>query len=324
MYPLKFTPILKSTLWGGTEICKFKQLTPGLERIGESWEISHVRDNISVVSNGELSGKSLEELIDMYDAELLGKKVANRFGNKFPLLIKFIDACDDLSIQVHPDDELAKIRHNSFGKTEMWYVISAKENAKLYSGFSKSITPDEYVESMRNNTFLDYVLQHPLSTGDVFFVPTGRVHAIGAGTFVAEIQQTSDVTYRIYDFDRKDTHGNARELHTELAKDAIDYTLYPEYKTEYKDADNGFASLVSCPYFETNMLQLSTHGIERDNIDKDSFVVYICMEGSAVISDINGFDLSIEKGETVLVPASLAKVSITPTKSTKILETYIP
>ncbi|WP_243349264.1 type I phosphomannose isomerase catalytic subunit [Parabacteroides sp. FAFU027] len=324
MYPLKFTPILKSTIWGGNEICKFKQLTPELESNGESWEISHVRDNISMISNGELTGKSLEELINTYGAELLGKKVANLFGNKFPLLIKFIDACDDLSIQVHPDDELARKRHNSFGKTEMWYVISAKENAMLYSGFSKAITPDKYVESVRNNTFLDYVLQHPLSAGDVFFVPTGRVHAIGAGTFVAEIQQTSDVTYRIYDFDRKDANGNSRELHTELAKDAIDYTLYPEYKTVYERVENGSASLVSCPYFETNMIQLSSCSIERDNLDKDSFVVYICLVGSVVITDRNGYEVAVEQGESVLVPASIADVTISPRKNAKLLETYIP
>lgn len=324
MYPLKFTPILKTTLWGGTDICKFKQLTPELECIGESWEISHVKGNVSVVSNGELAGKSLDELIAIHGAELLGKKVLDRFGNQFPLLIKFIDACDDLSIQVHPDDELAQKRHNSYGKTEMWYVISAQENAKLYSGFSKAITPDEYVESVKNNTFMNYLLEHPISEGDVFFVPAGRVHAIGAGAFVAEIQQTSDVTYRIYDFDRKDANGNGRELHTELAKDAIDYTLYPEYKTEYEKIDNGSASLVSSPYFETNMIQLLSCCIERDNTDKDSFVAYICMEGSAVITDINGYTIPVEKGETVLIPASLAKVAISPLQKSKLLETYIP
>lgn len=323
LYPLKFSPILKSTIWGGSEISKLKHLTPELDRIGESWEISHVKENISVVSNGDLTSKSLGELIDSYGPELLGKKVMSRFGNQFPLLIKFIDACDDLSIQVHPDDELAKKRHNSFGKTEMWYVISAKEGAKLYSGFSKLITPEVYMESVRNNTFMDYVLQHPLSAGDVFFVPTGRVHAIGAGTFVAEIQQTSDVTYRIYDFDRRDANGNSRELHTELAKDAIDYSLYQEYKTVYDAKDNTPAALVSCPYFETNLLQLSAD-IERNQLNKDSFVVYICMEGSVAITDRNGNEVVVEQGESTLVPASIADVTISPRKEAKLLETYIP
>ncbi len=324
MYPLKFSPILQSRIWGGNEICKFKHLTPELESVGESWEISHVEGNVSVVSNGELAGRSLEELINIYDAELLGEKVKRRFGNKFPLLIKFIDAREDLSIQVHPGDELAKKRHNSFGKTEMWYVISAKENAKLYSGFSKAITPDEYVESVRNNSFMEYLQQHPVSAGDVFFIPTGRVHAIGAGAFVAEIQQTSDITYRIYDFDRKDANGNGRELHTEQAKDAIDYALYPDCKTAYEARENDPVLLASCPYFETNLLQLSTSGIARDHSDKDSFVVYICMEGSAVITDVNGYEVAIKEGETVLIPASTARVSISPLKNTRLMETYIP
>jgi len=323
LYPLKFSPILKPTIWGGSEICRFKHLSPELDGIGESWGISHVKENISEVCNGSLTGKSLEELIARYGAILLGEKVAGRFGNQFPLLIKFIDACDDLSIQVHPDDELAKKRHNSFGKTEMWYVISAKENAKLYSGFSKAITPDEYVESVKNNTFVDYLQEHPVSEGDVFFVPAGRVHAIGAGALVAEIQQTSDVTYRIYDFDRKDDNGKSRELHTELAKNAINYTLYPDCKTVYETRENNPVPLASCPYFETNLLQLSV-GIERNQLDKNSFVVYICLEGRVVITDRNGHEVAAEQGESVLIPASIADVTIFPRKNAKLLETYIP
>ncbi|MDP4271417.1 MAG: mannose-6-phosphate isomerase [Bacteroidota bacterium] len=323
MYPLKFYPILKSTIWGGSEICKFKNIEPQQDGIGESWEISHVKSDVSVISNGDLKGKTLEEVITQYGPSLLGRKVAARFGSKFPLLIKFIDACDDLSIQVHPDDELARKRHNSFGKTEMWYVISAKEGAKLYSGFSKSITPDEYVQSVEENTFMDSLQQHSVKPGDIFFLPAGRVHAIGAGTFIAEIQQTSDITYRIYDYNRKDAQGNVRELHTELAKDAIDYNLYPDYKTSYENKTDSAVSLATCQYFETNLLELN-NSIQRDNLNMDSFIIYICMEGKAEIKDINGQSITISKGETALIPASVADVTISPEGNAQLMETYIP
>jgi Phosphomannose isomerase len=323
MYPLKFYPILKSTIWGGNEICKFKNIAPRQDGIGESWEISHVKSDVSVVNNGDLKGKTLEELINQNGPELLGKKVAERFGSKFPLLIKFIDACDDLSIQVHPDDELALKRHNSFGKTEMWYVISANEGAKLYSGFSKAITPDEYLKSVEENTFMEALQQHPVQSGDVFFLPAGRIHAIGAGTFIAEIQQTSDITYRIYDYNRKDAQGNGRELHTEPAKDAIDYNLYPDYKTSYEKNPDSPVALATCQYFETNLLELN-NAIQRDNLSKDSFIIYICMDGQAEIKDINGQSITIHKGETALIPASVANVVITPKGNVQLMETYIP
>ncbi len=323
MYPLKFFPILKSTIWGGNEICKFKAIEPVQEGIGESWEVSHVKNNVSEVCNGELRGKTLEDLINQYGAELLGKKVSTRFGDKFPLLIKFIDACDDLSIQVHPDDELAKQRHNSFGKTEMWYVISAKEGAGLYSGFSKTITPDEYVKTVEDNTFMETLQQHLVTAGDVFFLPAGRVHAIGAGTFIAEIQQTSDITYRIYDYNRRDALGNSRELHTELAKDAIDYNLYPDYKTNYEKKEDAPVELASCKYFETNLLSIHNE-MKRDNLSKDSFIIYICMDGKAEITDMNGASVTINQGETALIPASVANVTIIPSGSAMIMETYIP
>jgi len=323
MYPLKFNPILKSTIWGGREICKFKNIEPKQDEIGESWEISHVKSDISIISNGLLKGQTLEELINQNAPALLGEKVAERFGSKFPLLIKFIDACDDLSIQVHPNDKLAQNRHNSFGKTEMWYVISAKEGAKLYSGFRKSITQDEYVRSVKENTFLENLHQHTVQPGDVFFLPAGRVHAIGAGTFIAEIQQTSDITYRIYDYNRKDAQGNGRELHTDLAKDAIDYNLYPDYKTSYEKKSDFPVALASCPYFETNLLELN-NPIQRDNLSKDSFIIYICMDGQAEIKDINGQSVTVNKGETTLIPASIANVTITPEGNAQILETYIP
>ncbi|MEI7676634.1 MAG: type I phosphomannose isomerase catalytic subunit [Bacteroidales bacterium] len=323
MYPLKFNPILKATIWGGNDICKFKQITPLQEGIGESWEVSHVPGSVSVVSNGDLAGTDLSTLIEEFNSKLLGKKVFERFGDKFPLLIKFIDACDDLSIQVHPDDELAKKRHNSFGKTEMWYVISAKKMAGLYSGFSKQITQDEYVQSVENNTFMASLQYHAAKAGDVFFLPAGRVHAIGSGTFIAEIQQSSDITYRIYDYNRKDANGNGRELHTELAKDAIDYKLYDDYVTEYTKQENAPVKLATCSYFETNLLTIN-QPITRNNLSKDSFIIYICMSGKVELTDANGVSISLQKGETTLVPASVANVTIKPLEKSELLETYLP
>ncbi|GAB6008012.1 type I phosphomannose isomerase catalytic subunit [Dysgonomonas reticulitermitis] len=322
LYPLKFKPILKSIIWGGDEICKFKKITPVEDGLGESWEISGVEGNISVVANGELEDRSLDELISLYKEQLVGKKNYESFGAKFPLLIKFIDARDNLSIQVHPDDELAKKRHDSFGKTEMWYVINAAPGAFLYSGFEKPITPDSYVKSIEDNTFVDYLAKHDVKKGDVFFLPAGRVHAIGAGTFIAEIQQTSNITYRIYDYNRKDANGNGRELHTELAKDAIDYGVYDNYRTSYVRKENQPVQLESCKYFTTNLLDV-TKDITRDYVDTDSFVIYICMGGACSIRDDKGNDLYIKQGETVLIPADTESVIISPDANVLLLETYV-
>lgn len=322
LYPLTFKPILKSVIWGGSQICPFKGITPTEEGVGESWELSHVDDNFSVVAEGELANKSLDELIKEYGKELVGGKVMERFGSRFPLLIKFIDARDNLSIQVHPDDELAKVRHNSFGKTEMWYVIKADKGASLYSGFSQQIDKEEYVKRVGNNTIMDVLKKYDVSEGDVFFLPAGRVHAIGAGCFIAEIQQTSNITYRIYDYNRKDKNGNTRELHTELAKDAIDYTLYPDYRTHYKAHTNATVNLADCKYFTTNLIELDTVMV-RDFEELDSFVVYICMEGSATLRDCNGYEIRIHQGQTALIPANNKTVAIIPAPKAKFLEAYI-
>lgn len=322
LYPLTFKPILKSVIWGGSQICPFKGITPTEEGVGESWELSHVDDNFSVVAEGELANKSLDELIKEYGKELVGGKVMERFGSRFPLLIKFIDARDNLSIQVHPDDELAKVRHNSFGKTEMWYVIKADKGASLYSGFSQQIDKEEYVKLVGNNTIMDVLKKYDVSEGDVFFLPAGRVHAIGAGCFIAEIQQTSNITYRIYDYNRKDKNGNTRELHTELAKDAIDYTLYPDYRTHYKAHTNATVNLADCKYFTTNLIELDTVMV-RDFEELDSFVVYICMEGSATLRDSNGYEIRIHQGQTALIPANNKTVAIIPAPKAKFLEAYI-
>lgn len=322
LYPMTFKPILKKIIWGGSDICPFKGITPVQDGIGESWELSHVEGNYSIVDNGEQEGRSLDELIRTHGKALLGEKVMERFGGTFPLLIKFIDARDDLSIQVHPDDELAKKRHNSFGKTEMWYVIDAAEGASLYSGFSQQIDADEYVKRVENNTIMDVLQRYEVAPGDVFFLPAGRVHAIGAGCFIAEIQQTSNITYRIYDYDRRDANGNGRELHTELAKDAIDYTLSPDYMTHYKAHTNATVELANCKYFTTNLLDIDTI-MTRDFSELDSFVVYICMAGKATIRDNNGYEIQVHQGQTVLLPATTTSVTISPVPGAKFMETYI-
>lgn len=322
LYPLKFEPFLKSVIWGGSDICKFKGIESTEENIGESWEISGVKNHVSIVSNGDMAGKTLEDILVQQKELLLGKKVYETYGDTFPLLIKFIDARDDLSIQVHPDDVLAKERHNTFGKTEMWYVVKATPEAYLYSGFAKQITPDDYVSMVENGTFTDSLMKYNVKSGDVFFLPAGRVHAIGAGCFIAEIQQTSDITYRIYDFNRKDAQGNSRELHTQQAKDAIDFTVHETYKTNYSEKVNESTPLVSCPYFTTNLLEIN-QSILLDYKKLDSFVIYICMMGKAEIKDNKGNVTSIQQGETVLIPADTESVEIIPSENTKVLETFI-
>lgn len=323
MYPLKFEPRLKSVIWGGDAICQFKELTDCPASVGESWEVSGVQGDISIVQNGELAGKSLNELLETYKERLVGEDVYERFGTTFPLLIKFIDAREALSIQVHPNDELAKKRHNSFGKTEMWYVIAAEEGAYLYSGFAKKITPEQYEKSLEDDTFTSYLQRHEVKAGDVFFLPAGRVHAIGAGCLIAEIQQTSNVTYRIYDYNRKDAQGNTRELHTELAKDAIDYRVYPEYRKNYKrNSPDKLENLVVCPYFITNLLtkkQGEKYILEAAAV----FMIYICIEGKGTITDEHGNVMSFHQGETVFIPAENEHTVFRFEADTKLLETYI-
>ncbi len=322
LYPFTFKPIFKEVIWGGTDILPYKGYPTDSRKIGESWELSQVEQNFSVVTNGNLAGKTIDKLIKEYGTKLLGTRVVSQFGNLFPLLIKFIDARDNLSIQVHPNDKLAKERHNSFGKTEMWYVVKAAPDAILYSGFSQQIDADEYVHRVENNSIMDVLKKYNVEAGDVFFLPAGRVHAIGAGCFIAEIQQTSNITYRIYDYNRKDADGNERELHTELAKDAIDYTLYPDYKTQYTSVENKATELARCQYFTTNLLKLDKT-IIQDYSSLDSFVVYICIEGKATLKDNKGNVLPIQQGQTILIPADTDHISIEPEQNTRLLETYI-
>ena len=321
-YPLKFNPILKSTIWGGNKLAsQLQKPSPDEELVGESWEISGVKDNISVVANGDLKGTSLSELIKNHKADLLGEKVYNNFGEEFPLLIKFIDANQDLSIQVHPDDKLAKRRHDSFGKTEVWYVLDAENEATLISGFNKATNKEEYLDYFNSGRLLELLNREEVQKDDVYFLPAGRVHTIGKGLLIAEIQQTSDITYRIYDFDRKDKNGNTRQLHTEEALDAIDFNYYNDYKTYYnKEAEESL--LASCKYFIVNRLRLRSE--TRRNYDSiDSFKILMFLDGSGTIDYIGG-SISYAKGDTFLIPAVLDKISLMPESKSKILEIYLP
>ena len=324
MYPLKFEPILKQTLWGGDKIIPFKHLNETLPNVGESWEVSAVEGSESVVANGMDKGYTLPEMVRKYKEELVGEANYARFGNKFPLLIKFIDAKLDLSIQVHPGDELAKKRHNSFGKNEMWYVIAADKGAKLISGFAEEITPKEYKDRVHNGTFAEVLQTCAIDPGDVFYVPAGRVHGIGAGAFVAEIQQTSDITYRIFDYNRKDKDGKSRELHTSQAMDAINFSdVQDDFRTEYERVQNEPVEMVASPYFTTSVYDM-TEEITCDYSELDSFVIFICVEGSCRLTDDNQNEITLRAGETVLLPAAVQEVTIVPEgQRVKLLETYV-
>ena len=331
LYPLKFRPILKTVVWGGDKIAPFKGIETSQHEIGESWELSGVKDHESVVANGSLSGRTITELVQEYKGVLLGQHVYENSRDEFPLLVKFIDAKDDLSIQVHPDDELAEKRHATHGKTEMWYVIGADEGASLMSGLSKGITPEEYAERVDNHTITDVLARYEVKSGDVFFLPAGRIHTICAGCFIAEIQQTSDITYRIYDYNRPGLDGKPRELHTELAKDAIDYTVCPDHRTHYIPNPDGETEVVKCKYFETSVIDIKTPFI-KDLSELDSFVVLVCIEGNGVLYDTEilndgpskGHTISISRGETILIPASSTGIRIVPKEGMKIVASWIP
>jgi len=321
LYPLKFEPILKNKIWGGTKLKSVLNKLTDSPDCGESWEISGVAGDISIVSEGVFEGKSLVELTKEYQGKLVGNKVFEQFNSNFPLLIKFIDANQDLSIQVHPDDAMAKERHNSFGKTEMWYVVDAEPGASLIAGFNKPTSKEEYLEYFSSNKLTELLNQEEVIKDDVFFLPAGRVHTIGKGLLIAEIQQTSDITYRIYDFNRKDAEGNTRELHVEEAIDAIDYTFYNEYKTEY-DKSSKEALLESCKYFTTNRL-LVEGANTRDYSKIDSFIVLMCLQGNGSI-DYDGGTIKYNLGDTILIPNQLQSITINSTNTTNMLEVFVP
>ena len=321
-YPLKFKPILKEKIWGGEKLKNVLNKKTDKSNVGESWEISDVQGDTSIVSNGALEGKSLSELIVEFKEELVGEKVYRQFKNKFPLLIKFIDAAQPLSIQLHPNDKLAKERHNSFGKAEMWYIMQADPGSGLIVGFKKEVSKAEYLENLKNKTLTEILNFEPVKEGDVYFIPTGRVHAIKEGVLLAEIQQTSDITYRIYDWDRVDDQGNSRELHTELALDAIDYKVQDSYKTSYIKKLNNTVNIVDCQYFNTNIISFDKE-VKIDYSNKDSFIIYMCVKGSAQILFNEANSEKISKGETLLIPASLKELTLKPDGYTEILEIYI-
>jgi len=322
LYPLKFKAIFKDKIWGGQKIKTVLNKDFGdLPNCGETWEISGVKGNISVVNEGPFKGENLQNLLKKYKDELVGISVYKKFGDEFPLLVKFIDANDDLSVQVHPNDELAMKRHKSFGKTEMWYIFQADEDATLNSGFNRPLTKEQYQEYFDKGELMDILNIEKVKNDDVYFLPAGRVHYIGKGCLLAEIQQTSDVTYRMYDFDRTDDAGNKRELHTAESLEAIDFSFYKNYRTEYEDKENEIIDLVSCEYFTTNKLYYNTP-VVRDHSALDSFVIYVCMEGSLTLEYDNGI-VDMQKGEAVLVPASISKLTLSPKGEFKLLESYI-
>ncbi len=316
-YPLQFNPIFKERIWGGEKLQTFLSKPIESKTIGESWEISTVENDISVVANGIFQNKNLNEIIDLYPSEVLGTQVFDKFGKQFPLLFKFLDAKLDLSIQVHPNDALAKKRHDSFGKTEMWYVMQADENAKIIVGFKENANKEIYLKNLKEKTLCNILDTKIVKQGDVFLLNTGTVHAIGAGTVIAEIQQTSDITYRIYDFDRKDADGNLRELHTELALEAINYNKIETQKT-YSKIENSSNKLVDCPFFTTNLIPLNGEIQFEKNVK--TFRVYMCVDGDFKIS-YNGLETNYKKGNTFLIPAAMENFSMMGKAS--VLEIYI-
>lgn len=317
LYPLQFEPILKERIWGGTKLKTYLNKPITSEITGESWEISTVENDVSIISNGTYKGKSLYQLIEEHPIEVLGSIVFKQFGKQFPLLFKFLDARQDLSIQVHPNDELAKKRHNSFGKTEMWYVMQADNDARLIIGFKEDSSKKDYLNHLEKNTLLNILDSKKVTKGDVFLLETGTVHAIGAGIVIAEIQQTSDVTYRLYDFDRVDNQGNKRDLHVDLALDAINYTQVDAQKNylKFKNISN---EIVDCPYFTTNYLPIN--GNVKITKNGQSFTVYMCVEGEFSLQ-INNQKYQYKTGDTVLVPAELLEYELKGTAS--LLEIYI-
>lgn len=317
---IKFRPLLKQVLWGGNKIIPFKQLDQHLEQVGESWEISGLKGNESIVADGLYKGMQLNDLVSRLKDKLMGKDNYERFGNEFPLLIKFIDAHAQLSIQVHPNDDQARAKGLDRGKTEMWYVMKSDEGARLMSGLRKALTPEEYQEKVENDTITDALAEYEVKEGDVFYLPAGRIHSIGTGCFLAEIQQTSNTTYRIYDFKRRDKDGNYRELHTKEAAECIDFSVESDYRIQYASRRNEGVQLVACPYFTTSVYDLS-EPMELDYSELDSFVILMGLSGMGTITDDEGNESPFQAGETVLLPATATSVKVEG--EIKFLEVYV-
>ncbi len=322
LYPFKFETVLKEKVWGGDAlVSRYNKKTIGSSKIGESWEISAVSDNQSVISNGFLAGNNIEELIEVYMGDISGDSVYEKFGNEFPLLIKLIEAREDLSIQVHPGNDMARERHNAYGKTEMWYILESEKSAKIYTGFKEGVTKEMCEEALRRGTLAELLNVENAEAGDVFFTPAGRIHAIGAGTVLAEIQQTSDITYRIFDWNRKNTGMEKRELHTDLALEAIDFSASGPNKIRKEPELNQSENLVSCEFFNTNIIRFNKP-LYKEYYLIDSFVVYICIEGEFRIHWDESYEM-MSKGETCLIPAMISEVMLEPVGEARLLEVYI-
>ena len=319
LYPFKFESIIKDKIWGGQKLQQILNKPTSSNEAAESWEISDVEGDTSVVSNGTMAGTSLKSLIELYTTDVLGHKNFKQFGTKFPLLIKFIDAKADLSVQLHPNDALAKARHNSFGKTEMWYVLQADSDSNLIVGFNQPMTKELYLKHLEAKTLESILNFDKVEAGDTYFIEVGRIHAIGAGVLLAEIQQTSDITYRVYDWDRVDSEGNHRELHNDIALEAFDFDMPENYRVNYSRDAKDSTELVSCPYFTTNVVEVNTLLSVENN--HDSFMIYMCVEGNAIF-DVQGDLTELSMGQTVLIPAIIKRFSIS-TNHAKLLEVYI-
>jgi mannose-6-phosphate isomerase len=322
LYPLKFEPILKEKIWGGNALADhFNKNLTGSIPIGESWELSAFEDDKSIVSNGFLAGNNIEELIEVYMGDITGDSIFEKFGNELPLLFKFIEAKEDLSIQVHPNNDLAAKRHQANGKTEMWYILESEKGSKIYTGFKEGVTKEMYQEAVKNGNIVDLMNVEIAEAGDAFFTSAGRVHAIGAGIVLVEIQQSSDTTYRIFDWTRKNTGKKSRELHLDLALDAIDFNATGKNKIRIEPKINTTLNLVNCEFFNTNILWFNTT-ISKEYYFNDSFVVYICIEGEFLIRWDDNSEKVI-KGETILLPAMIKEVILEPEKEARLLEIFI-
>ena len=324
LYPLLFWPNMHSVVWGGERLCAYKGLAQMAEPIGESWEVSAVPSSTSIVSNGVFKGRDLISVIAEYPEAILGKAVNERYQGKLPLLVKFIDAKQDLSIQVHPNDEMAQREHGKMGKSEMWYVIRADEGAHLYAGFKTEISPEEYERRVADGSIVEVLADHSVKAGDVFYLPAGRVHAICGGILLAEVQQSSDVTYRIYDYNRPGMDGKPRELHTELAARALDYHVEENYRTDYIDSTNRATQIIDTPYFDVRVMEISKP-FHRDLRKYDSFIISMCIEGSCKISvRSTGYEILLRQGHSTLIPAAIADYDVVPLAgTTRLLDAFI-
>jgi mannose-6-phosphate isomerase len=317
LYPLKFKPIYKTKVWGGSKIREIKSDKKVPENCGESWEISAVEGDVSIVANGFLKGNSLEEIIEIYMGEIVGDKVFEKFGYEFPILLKIIEAKENLSVQVHPDNKTAAERHNAWGKSEIWYILEAEQGAKLISGFNQNVSRKTFYDSIQNGEFEKYINQPEIKAGEVYYIPSGRLHSLGKGVTLVEIQQTSDITYRVYDYGR-----TGRDLHLDLAEDIIDFKHLQEVKTNFLRSPDKSNKIIQNDFFTVNFLPLM-NTVTKDYYELDSFILYFCLNGEINVKTDDNEIVKLKKGETLLIPASIKAVILEPKLYTEILEVYI-